>query len=175
MARVLRHRWASQSAENLRTAPRRSFSIRLGYLAISSSTHASRDERFPIARMVMRGILALFFAGAGFAHLLAPHELLKITPDWVPSASAVIFVTGFVELACAAALLTQSLWYWAGIALAIYSLCVWPANFKHALEGIQIAHVPSSWFYHGPRLAMQPVIMWWSLFSAGVVDWPWRR
>jgi hypothetical protein len=30
--------------------------------------------------MVMRGILALFFAGAGFAHLLAPHELLKITP-----------------------------------------------------------------------------------------------
>jgi uncharacterized membrane protein len=49
--------------------------------------------------MVMRGILALFFAGAGFAHLLAPHELLKITPDWVPSASAVIFVTGFVELA----------------------------------------------------------------------------
>jgi uncharacterized membrane protein len=84
--------------------------------------------------MVMRGILALFFAGAGFAHLLAPHELLKITPDWVPFASAVIFVTGFVELACAAALLTQSLRYWAGIALAIYSLCVWPANFKHALE-----------------------------------------
>jgi uncharacterized membrane protein len=155
--------------------PPQFFNKGLGYLAISSSTHASRDERFPIARMVMRGILALFFAGAGFAHLLAPHELLKITPDWVPSASAVIFVTGFVELACAAALLTQSLRYWAGIALAIYSLCVWPANFKHALEGIQIAHVPSSWFYHGPRLAMQPVIMWWSLFSAGAVDWPWRR
>ena len=30
--------------------------------------------------MVMRGILALFFAGAGFAHLLAPHELLKNYP-----------------------------------------------------------------------------------------------
>ena len=79
--------------------PPQFFNKGLGYLAISSSTHASRDERFPIARMVMRGILALFFAGAGFAHLLAPHELLKITPDWVPSASAVIFVTGFVELA----------------------------------------------------------------------------
>ena len=80
MARVLRHRWASQSAENLRTATRRSFNKGLGYLAISSSTHASRDERFPIARMVMRGILALFFAGAGFAHLLAPHEPLKLPP-----------------------------------------------------------------------------------------------
>ena len=128
-----------------------------------------------MARMVMRGVLAVLFAGAGLAHLIAPHELLKITPDWGPFAPAVILVTGLGELACAAALLTQSLRYWAGIALAIYSLCVWPANFKHAVEGIQIAHVPSTWLYHAPRLAMQPVIMWWSLFSAGVVDWPWRR
>ena len=52
------------------------FNKGLGNLAIPSSTHASRDERFPIARMVMRGILALFFAGAGFAHLLALHEFL---------------------------------------------------------------------------------------------------
>jgi uncharacterized membrane protein len=148
------------------------FNKGLGYLAISSSPLAPGDERFPIARMVMRGILAMIFAGAGFAHLVAPHELLRITPDWVPFAPAVILVTGLGELACAAALLTQSLRYWAGIALAIYSLCVWPANFKHALEGIQIAHIPSTWVYHGPRLAMQPVIMWWSLFSAGVVDWP---
>jgi uncharacterized membrane protein len=105
-----------------------------------------------MARMVMRGVLAVLFAGAGLAHLIAPHELLKITPDWVPFAPAVILVTGLGELACAAALLTQSLRYWAGIALAIYSLCVWPANFKHAVEGIQIAHVPSTWLYHAPRL-----------------------
>jgi uncharacterized membrane protein len=105
-----------------------------------------------MARMVMRGVLAVPFAGAGLTHLIAPHELLKITPDWVPFAPAVILVTGLGELACAAALLTQSLRYWAGIALAIYSLCVWPANFKHAVEGIQIAHVPSTWLYHAPRL-----------------------
>jgi predicted acylesterase/phospholipase RssA len=30
----------------------------------------------------LRVELVLFLAGAGFAHLLAPHELLKITPDW---------------------------------------------------------------------------------------------
>jgi uncharacterized membrane protein len=62
-----------------------------------------------MARMVMRGVLAVLFAGAGLAHLIAPHELLKITPDWVPFAPAVILVTGLGELACAAALLTQSL------------------------------------------------------------------
>jgi hypothetical protein len=28
-----------------------------------------------------------------------------------------------------------------------------------------------------PRAAMafQPVLIWWALFCAGVIDWPWRR
>jgi len=30
------------------------------------------------------------------------------------------------------------------------------------------------WGYHAPRLALQPVLVWWALFCAGVVDWPWR-
>jgi uncharacterized membrane protein len=133
------------------------------------------DERFPITRLVMRVILAIFFGLAGLAHLIAPADFPKITPNWVPFAPAVIAITGLFELACAAALLTRSLRYWAGFALAIYSVCVWPANFKHAFEGIQIAHVPSTWLYHAPRLALQPVIIWSSLFGAGVTDWPWRK
>jgi uncharacterized membrane protein len=124
--------------------------------------------------MLMRGVLAIFFAAAGAAHLWAPSELLKITPSWVPFPSTVILITGLFELICAGALFARSLRFWAGIALATYSLCVWPANIKHAIEGIQVAHVPSTWWYHGPRLAMQPVIIWWCLFCTGVVDWPWR-
>jgi DoxX-like family len=61
------------------------------------------EERFPIARFVMRGVLAVFFGSAGIAHLVAPSDFLKITPDWVPFGSTVIAVTGLVELACAAA------------------------------------------------------------------------
>jgi uncharacterized membrane protein len=140
-----------------------------------ASRPTAPHERFPIARLVMRIILAVFFAAAGLAHLIAPADFLKITPDWAPFAPAVIAITGFFELVCATALLTPSLRYWAGIALAIYSVCVWPTNFKHAFEGIQIAHVPSTWLYHGPRLAMQPVIIWWALFSAGVVGWSSRK
>jgi uncharacterized membrane protein len=139
------------------------------------ASRSPTDERFPIARLVMRIILAIFFGLAGLAHLIAPADFLKITPDWVPFAPAVIAVTGLFELVCAAALPTRSLRYWTGIAFAIYSICVWPANFKHAFEGIQIAHVPSTWLYHGPRLAFQPVIIWWSLFSTGVIEWPWRK
>ena len=58
-------------------------------------------------------------------------------------------------------------------AMAVYALCVWPANFKHAIDGIDLPYVTSSWLYHGPRLALQPVIIWWALYCANVIDWPW--
>ena len=85
-----------------------------------------------------------------------------------------IFLTGLFEIAAAVGLLTQSLRQPVGMALAIYALCVWPANFNHAFAGIEVPSVPSSWWYHGPRLALQPVIMWWALFSSGVIDWPFK-
>ena len=117
-----------------------------------------------------RGLLRV---GRGGAPALS-RNILKITPGWVPFPRQVILATGAFELAAAAALLTRQFRKCAGMALAAYTLCVWPANIKHALEGIEVAGLPSSWWYHGPRLAMQPVIIWWALFCAGVIDWPWR-
>jgi hypothetical protein len=38
---------------------------------------------------------------------------------------------------------------------------------------IHLAPVPDSWWYHGPRLAFQSVLVW-ALFCAGVIDWPFR-
>ncbi len=126
-------------------------------------------------RAVMRWVLASFFLAAGVAHLAAPDLLLAITPSWVPFAPQVILVTGLCEIAGAIALLTRPLRWWAGIALAAYAACVWPANFKHAIDGIALPYISNSWWYHGPRLAFQPVIIWAALYSAGVIDWPWRR
>ncbi len=123
----------------------------------------------------MRWMLAAFFAAAGFLHLRAPDALLLITPHWVPFAPQVILASGLFELVAALALLTKSLRRWAGIALALYAVCVFPANIKHAIGGIHVPGLPSSWWYHGPRLALQPVIVWWALFCAEVIDWPWRR
>ncbi len=130
--------------------------------------------RFAGVRAVMRWALAALFVAAGIAHLSTPEPFLKITPDWVPFAPQVIFITGLCELAGAAALVTKPLRKWAGIALALYTLCVWPANIKQALDHIVLPHIPDSWWYHGPRLAFQPVLIWWALFCAGVIDWPCR-
>ncbi len=78
-------------------------------------------------------------------------------------------VTGLCELAGALALVTRPLRWWAGVALAAYAICVWPANFKHAIDGIQLPQITNSWWYHGPRLAFQPVIVWWALYCARVM------
>jgi len=126
-------------------------------------------------RAVMRWVLAAFYVAAGIAHLWVPEKLLLITPAWVPFPVQIIMLTGLFELAASAALVTRPLRWWAGGTLALYALCVWPANFKHALDGIEMPYIGSSWWYHGPRLAFQPVIIWWALYSAGVTDWPWRK
>jgi len=132
-------------------------------------------DRSAATRAVMRWVLAAFYAAAGIAHLWLPDKLLAITPSWVPFASQVIFVTGLCELAGAAALVTKPLRRLAGFALAAYAICVWPANFKHAIDGVDLPHIANSWLYHGPRLLFQPVLVWWALYCADIIDWPWRR
>jgi uncharacterized membrane protein len=134
-----------------------------------------QTDRSRTTRAVMRWILAAFYAAAGLAHLKAPDALLAITPAWVPFAPQVIFVTGLCELAGATALVTKPLRWWAGVALAAYAICVWPANFKHAIDDIELPYITNSWLYHGPRLAFQPVLVWWALYGAEVIDWPWQR
>jgi uncharacterized membrane protein len=93
----------------------------------------------------------------------------------VPFAPQVILATGLFEFVVSIALIARPFRTWAGIAMATYAVCVWPANFKHAIDGIDVPHITNSWLYHGPRLALQPVIVWRALYCAGVIDWPWRR
>lgn len=127
------------------------------------------------SRSAMRSLMAAFYIIAGIGHLTYADTFVRIVPDWVPFAREVILMTGLCELAGAVALLTTRLRAAAGIMLALYALCVWPANIKHAVEGIAMPLIPDTWWYHGPRLALQPVLIWWTLFCSGVIDWPWSR
>jgi uncharacterized membrane protein len=71
--------------------------------------------------------------------------------------------------------LTRSLRWWAGVMLALYAVCVFPANIKHAVDNIQLPQLPTGWWYHAPRLLLQPVITWWALYCGEVVSWPFGR
>jgi uncharacterized membrane protein len=128
------------------------------------------------ARTIWRALLGIFYLIAGIAHVRSPSGFLLITPHWVPFPKEVVFITGWAEISGALALVfIPRLRYAAGIGLALYAVCVYPANIKHALEGIALGGHVQSWWYHGPRLAFQPVFVWWALWAGGVTDWPARK
>jgi len=135
---------------------------------------ASGSPRLDKPRTVMRWIMAAFYLVAGVGHLARPEAFLPIVPAWVPWPREIVLLTGVCEIAGALALLTPRFRVLAGTMLALYALCVWPANIKHAIEGVPLPPIPDSWWYHGPRLALQPVLIWWALFCSGATDWPWR-
>jgi uncharacterized membrane protein len=131
-------------------------------------------SRREASRAILRILLAAAYLIAGIAHLRSPGVFLAITPGWVPFPRPVILATGLCEIAGAVALMTRRLRYLAGCMLALYAVCVFPANIKHAIDGIAIGGTKLGWSYHAPRLAFQPVIVWWALFAGKVIDWPWR-
>ncbi len=123
-------------------------------------------------RATLRLVLSVAYFGVGLVHLSAPDKFLPIMPGWVPWPREVVLVTGACEIAGAVALMSRALRRWAGLMLALYAVCVFPANIKHAMDNVSVPPIPSSWWYHVPRLMFQPVFVWWALFAGGLVDWP---
>ncbi len=124
------------------------------------------------ARLIVRWVLALFYLVAGVAHLRSPGGFLAITPGWVPYPEAVVALTGIAEILGAIGLMVPRLRYAAAIGLAAYAVCVYPANINHAVNDIAIGGTSLSWWYHGPRLLLQPLFVWLALWAGHVIDWP---
>lgn len=126
-------------------------------------------------RTGLRLVLALVYITVGIIHLRSPQGFLPIVPDWVPWPTGVVLATGVAEILGAIGLMVPRLRWWAGVGLAAYAVGVYPANIKHAMEGVALGGDVLGWGYHGPRLAFQPVFVWWALFAGSVIDWPFKR
>ena len=111
--------------------------------------------------------LGLFYGVAGLLHLVYPQPILAITPDFVPMPELVVALTGIAEILGAAGLQFAAFRRVAGLGLALYALCVWPANWKHAFDALPIAGMQLGWWYHAPRLAAQPLLMLAALHAGG--------
>lgn len=131
----------------------------------------------PTVKTIARLLLAAIYAFVGYVHLKSPEGFLAIMPGWVPFPREVIFATGVWEL-IGAALLTfpraRANW-WGGLLMAAYAVAVYPANIKHALDMVEVGGRVLGWSYHAPRLAFQPVFVWWALWAGGVIHWPFKR
>lgn len=111
-------------------------------------------------------------------HLTRPEPFLGIMPEAVPWPEHVVFWTGVAELAGAAGLVqpwSAVVRRWAGIGLALYALCVWPANINHFALDMAKADGGLGLAYHVPRMMAQPLVIWLALWAGGATDWPLRR
>lgn len=130
------------------------------------------------ARAAARWVLVLFYGAAGVLHLAVPGPFLGIMPPWVPAPQAVVAATGIAELLGAAGLAQgRSPWLRqaAGAGLALYALCVWPANVQHMINDLARPGHGLGLGYHAPRLAAQPLLIWLALWAGEVTRWPFRR
>jgi len=142
---------------------------------IDPTSGRAANSGFVRARAASRWLLAIAYFLVGVEHIRSPHGFVSIVPGWVPFPQETVFVTGLCELAGSIALLTRRLRWWAGVMLAAYAVCVYPANINHAINNIPVGGASLGWWYHGPRLAAQPLIVWWALFAGEVTLWPFRR
>lgn len=112
-----------------------------------------------------RFALAAAMAIAGLTHLLDPTPFIQHLPDWVPGREALVFLTGLVEIALAAALLIppphRRL---AGLALAAYLVAVFPANVYVAVAGIDVEGQPDG-LYAWLRLPLQVLFVWLAVWT----------
>ncbi|MFN4038586.1 MAG: DoxX family protein [Erythrobacter sp.] len=116
-----------------------------------------------MTRTILRWVLAAFYLVAGIVHLVKPAPFLTITPAWVPAPEAVVLLTGVAEIAGALGLMqpfSSRLRHWAGWGLALYALCVWPANIHHFALDMARPDGGLGLAYHVPRMVAQPVIIW---------------
>ena len=128
-------------------------------------------------RTALLWMLAASYALAGYLHLALPGGFLTIVPSWVPHAGAVVFWTGVAEIMGAVGLIqpwSPRLRKAAGIGLALYALCVWPANMNHFALDMARADGGLGLAYHVPRMFAQPLIIWLALWASGTTDWPFR-
>ncbi|NVD45814.1 DoxX family protein [Qipengyuania atrilutea] len=129
-------------------------------------------------REISRWLLVIFYGAAGVLHLAMPGPFLSIMPSFVPAPEIVVALTGIAEILGAAGLAQP----WsrryraaAGIGLAVYALCVWPANVNHLLIDLAKPSGGPNLAYHVPRMFVQPLLIWLALWAGGATDWPFRR
>ncbi len=119
------------------------------------------------AQTIGRWVLAGFLLFAGVSHLTwSSDEFLAQVPGWVPgSASLVVFVSGVVEIGLGLALLVlphhRRLVGWV---VAAFFVAVFPGNVSQFVTHTDAFGLNSD-LARGVRLAFQPVLVVWALWS----------
>jgi len=106
-----------------------------------------------------RWVLALFFVLAGANHFLNPGTYISMVPAYLPSAAALVWISGLAEVVGGFGLLFYATRRFAGWGLIALLIAVFPANLHVALNGWPGMEIPgwALWL----RLPFQLLLIWW--------------
>lgn len=124
-------------------------------------------------RTLARMLLGAFLMVAGTGHFLAPDTFLAQVPPWMPAPLLVVYVSGVVELVLGAALLVGYRRILVGWIAAAFFVAIFPGNISQAVTGTDAFGLDTA-TARWARLAFQPVLVVWALWSTGA--WAaWRQ
>jgi uncharacterized membrane protein len=126
------------------------------------------------ARTAGRVVLGLFLVTAGVSHFTATEAFLAQTPAWLPARTFIIYASGVVEVALGLALLVVSgRRRELGWVVAAFFVAIFPGNLYQAAAGVDGFGLDST-AARLVRLAFQPVLILWALWSTDALAL-WRR
>ena len=132
----------------------------LPYVALSWLDRSGRVKTTPSRRGLIG--LALLFVFTGIGHFIETQPMAAMLPPAIPFRVAIIYATGVVELALAAALVNRStsrLASWCVIGFLALAL---PANIYAALERVPMGAHALGPVYLLARVPLQLIIGWWA-------------
>ena len=129
-----------------------------------------------LLRTLARVALGAFLLFAGVGHFVAPEEFLAQVPPWMPARLLVVSVSGAVEIVLGIGLLGPARWRpLVGWVVAAFFVVIFPGNISQAVTGAPAFGLDSDAARWG-RLAFQPVLVVWALWSTGAwAAWSDRR
>lgn len=116
---------------------------------------------WPAATRWALATLLLVTASGHFTRM--KEELVRMVPAWMPAPRLTVYLTGVCEILGAIGLLLPATRRWAGVALILFLIAVFPANVKAAREHLPVAGRPATPLaLRVPMQALLIGLLWWS-------------
>ncbi|HEY6566408.1 MAG TPA: hypothetical protein VI341_02725 [Actinomycetota bacterium] len=119
-----------------------------------------------MVRSVGRWVLAGSLVFTGVAHFVMTETFERLVPPWVPAPTAIVWITGVMELGFAVALVATPPGpsrRRVGLLLAVFLALVFVGNVYQAVAGVEAFGLDTDAERWG-RLVFQPLLIVWALW-----------
>ncbi|QDT60581.1 hypothetical protein SV7mr_31050 [Stieleria bergensis] len=118
----------------------------------------------PLLQTFSIALLACLFIAAGINHFVSPDVYLKIMPAYLPWPLALIYVSGFFEVAGGIGVAVPKLRRAAGWGLIALLVAVFPANMEMVFHADRFPDIP--FWALVVRLPLQGLLIAWVWWAA---------